>query len=307
MLRLELWQDRFREYLTLRQFAARTINGHVRELAFLFDYLQAEGVERLVDVTREHLEGYRTWLFHRLYQGRRLTMQTQMIRLCRVRCFFKFLLKDRHLLLDPSKDLELPKVGTLLPRVLLSEDEVARLLETPDPQTPLGLRNRAILELLYATGIRNTELRELELTALDLAGQFLQVVRGKGGRGRMIPLGEEALYWVGRYLRVGRPQLLRDLDQRRLFLSKNGRIIARANLAKMVRVAATRAGLEKAVTPHVLRHSCATHMLRRGANLRHIQELLGHASPATTQRYTRLEISDLHWAHRRFHPRGRQR
>ena len=306
-MQLEVWQERFRDHLRLRQFSPRTIEGHVRELLSFLDYLESEGVERLMDVNREHLEGYRTALFHRRYRGKRLKMQTQAAKLCRVRCFLRFLVQERYLLIDPSKDLKMPKLETTLPRVILTEEEVDCLMAVPDPDTPLGLRDRAILELLYGTAIRNTETRELRMEALDLGGHLLQIRQGKGNKSRVVPLGEEAHYWLQRYLREGRPQLTTRLGERRVFLSKSGRCIARANLAHMVRRNAARAGIEKTVTPHVLRHSCATHMLRRGANIRHLQELLGHAQVSTTQVYTKLELSDLQWAHRQFHPRGRER
>lgn len=304
--RLEVWQERFRDHLRLRQFSPRTIEGHVRELVFFFDFLDSEGVERMVDITRDHLDGYRNLLFHRRYRGKRLKMQTQAAKLCRIRCFLRFLVRERYLLFDPSKDLEMPKLETTLPRVVLTEKEVETLMAVPDTSLPLGLRDRAILELLYGAAIRNTETRELRIEALDLDGRLLQVRQGKGNKTRVVPLGEEAYHWLERYLREGRPQLATRFDERRVFLSKNGRPLARANLAHMVRRTAARAGFGKTVTPHVLRHSCATHMLRRGANIRHLQELLGHAQVSTTQIYTKLELSDLQWAHRQFHPRGRE-
>lgn len=305
-MNLKLWQERFEEYLRLRQYSGRTIEGHLAELVPFFDFLAAEGVERLVDITREHLEGYQTLLFYWRTRGRRLTTQTQKARLGRIRCFLRFAAQERYLLVDPGRELELPKDEVRIPRVVLTEDEVIRLLEFPDPLVPIGLRDRAILELLYGTGIRNTELRELTADQVDLDSRVVNVLFGKGRKSRLLPLGDEAAYWLGRYLQVGRPQLVADLDEPRVFLSKCGKPLARANLAQIVRRTAARAGLSKRATPHVLRHSCAVHMLRRGAGIRHLQELLGHASTDTTQRYTRLEISDLQWVHRRYHPRGRQ-
>jgi integrase/recombinase XerD len=185
----------------------------------------------------------------------------------------------------------------------LSEGETEKLLGVSDITTPLGIRNRTILELLYATAIRNTELRELRIDDIDLERQELFVARGKGGKSRRLPLGEEAAAWLEDYLLNARPALLGPASGELVFLSAGGRQLDRGRLSILVRKTATACGLDKHVTPHLLRHCCATHMLRRGAGVRQLQAMLGHSDLSTTQRYTRIEISDLHKTVSKYHPR----
>jgi integrase/recombinase XerD len=192
-----------------------------------------------------------------------------------------------------------------IPRTILSERETLRLLEAPPVDSELGVRDRAILEVLYGTGLRNTELCQLNLDELDFARHLLRVSHGKGDKPRLVPLGEEAEIWLQEYLLKVRPRLLRNANDHQVFLGSRGCPLTRARLATLVSRWARRAGLQKHTTPHTLRHSCATHMLAHGADLRYIQAMLGHSSPETTQRYTRVEISDLRKVILRCHPRER--
>ena len=188
---------------------------------------------------------------------------------------------------------------------LLSEKETNKLLLEPDITTPLGIRNRAIIELLYATGVRNSELREMLLGEIDLDRKELFVAKGKGGKSRRLPLGEEAAACLEDYLSNSRPYLAGPTSGEVVFLSCGGHKLTRGKLSLMVREVAEACGLDKLVTPHLLRHACATHMLRRGAGIRQLQVLLGHSELSTTQRYTRIEIGDLHKVVSQFHPRER--
>jgi integrase/recombinase XerD len=162
-----------------------------------------------------------------------------------------------------------------------------------------------MLELFYSTGLRVSEVTALDVADVDLADAVLAVRRGKGGKGRRIPVGAAACQWVGRYLRDARPQLVRKPSERHLFLSTRGHPLSRGDVAKIFRTIVRAAGLRIRVTPHTMRHTFATHMLRGKASLRHVQEMLGHALLSTTQIYTRVDISDLKDVHRRCHPRGR--
>jgi len=301
-----LWRARFREHLQLGQYSPRTVAGYVGELGTLFAFLAECGVESLGSVTREIVEEYRNRLFYLESRGNRLSSTTQNRRLHAVKTFFRFLAEEDFLLIDPAAEVKPPRTPGTLPRVILSEPETARVLEAPDVSTTLGLRDRAILEVLYGTAIRNSELSSLTLDAVDLARYELRVHCGKGGRSRVLPLGEEAAAWLEAYLVRARPQLVRRPGEALVFLTWRGLRFTRAALSDVVRRAAREAGVTKGVTPHVLRHCCATHMLRHGAGLRHLQELLGHASVETTQRYTRLETSDLRRVLRRCHPRERR-
>lgn len=300
-----LWRARFREHLQLGQYSPRTVAGYLGELPALFVFLADRGVESLTSVTRELVEEYRAHLFYLQSRGRRLSSTTQNRRIHAVKTFFRFLSREDFLLIDPAADVDPPRTPAALPRVLLSERETARVLEAPDVSTALGLRDRAILEVLYGTAIRNSELSALTLDAVDLARGELRVYHGKGGKSRVLPLGEEAAVWLEAYLVQARPQLVRRPGEVLVFVTWRGLRFTRGAMAELVRRAARDAGLKKEVTPHVLRHCCATHMLHHGAGLRHLQELLGHASVATTQRYTKLEMSDLRRVLRRCHPRER--
>jgi integrase/recombinase XerD len=194
-----------------------------------------------------------------------------------------------------------------LPAVL-TEAEVLVLLETPQLTQPGGIRDRAILELLYGSALRNQELCALELPRIDLAARTLHLAVAKGARPRVVPFGHQAEHWLRRYLDEVRPRWLRNPKENHLFLDRWGQKgLSRAGLTGIVRGLARGAGFKKAVTPHTLRHSCATHMLARGADLRHLQQLLGHASPSTTEHYTRVELTDLRRVLSRCHPLERRR
>jgi integrase/recombinase XerD len=304
---LRLWQARFREYLqVVRQFSPDTVRSYTRELKPFFEFLQAHpGWTSLSGLTREMLEEYRLHLYHILYRGRPLTRGSQSVRFDGVKAFARYLFRENYLLLDVTQNLEISRRVQALPRVVLSEPETVRLLEAPDCGNLYGLRDRAALEVFYGTAIRNSELRHLKIENIDFDRKLLLIELGKGSKSRVVPLGEEAEVWLAEYLQKGRPQLVRDPNQRLVFLSKRGRLLGCQYLARLVRLYARKAGLEKVVTPHVLRHSCATHMLRRGAGLRQLQALLGHSSLNSTGIYTRMEVTDLAKALARYHPRER--
>ena len=239
-----------------------------------------------------------------------MSIATQAARLSVVRSFFRYLVKSDVLLYDPSAGLELPKRKGILPRSILSKQEVARLLAAPDATTPLGLRDRAMIEVLYSTGIRNAELRALQVYDLDLERGLLRVNEGKNAKDRVVPLGEVACTWLREYLGEARPRLLaghRDAGgEPTVFLSKNGKRLVPLGVLYPLKKHARKAGIERVVTPHTLRHTFATHLLAGHADIRHIQAMLGHASVATTQIYTRVEVTDLKAVHRRCHPRERR-
>jgi site-specific recombinase XerD len=306
-MNLEMWRVRFREHLELRHWSPRTIEGYVRELGSLFDFLAAHGVEDLSALTTHLVEEYRSYLLYATYRGRTLAISTQCSRMAAVKQFTAFLARAGFMLLDVGARVPLPRTVRRLPRALLSEKEVARLLEAPDVTTLNGIRDRAILEAIYSCGIRNSELRALELDDVRLESRQLRVRCGKGSKSRMVPLGEEAVLWLGEYLAHVRRVYVRRVGDRTFFLTSRGLPFTRAVLARVVRDLAQSAGLGPDVGPHTLRHACATHMLKRGASVRHIQELIGHVSLTATERYLHLEISDLQRVHRRCHPRERRR
>ena len=305
-MNIDLWKSRFKQYLELRNFSPRSIEGYLSEVKAFLGWLDAVGVASLAALTRDHVEDYRAFLAETTYRGRRLAVSTQAHRLGTLKTFTRFLAHERFIPFDPSAGVDLPRVPQTLPRTVLSELEAERVVECATGVGPVEIRNRAMLEVLYCTGIRNQELRELKLGDVQLERAELIVARGKGSKPRALPLGEDAIAWLKEYLLRARPYLVCAAAQRVLFLSYRGNALTRAAVAKIVRGQACRSGLKKPVTPHVLRRSCATHMLRHGAGLRQVQELLGHASPQTTERYTRLEITDLRRALQRCHPRERK-
>lgn len=220
-----------------------------------------------------------------------------------LRGFYKFLVREGHLEQDPTKLIERPKIGRSLPKVL-SQLEIENILEQPDSSTPLGIRDIAIIEILYATGIRESELINLHLGSLNDAGEFIQVL-GKGNKERIVPIGKFALKAIKNYLMKGRPKLIKDISERTLFLNLYGAKMSRMGLWKLIKKYSLKAGIARPISPHVFRHSCATHMLEGGANILAVQEMLGHVDVSTTQIYTHLTGKDLKNIHRQAHPRGK--
>ncbi|MDH3270904.1 MAG: tyrosine recombinase, partial [Gemmatimonadota bacterium] len=219
-----------------------------------------------------------------------------------VRTYFGFLLAEGVISVDPTDRLDSPRVDRSLPHFLTVE-ETSCLLDAPDPDRPTYWRDRAILEFLYATGVRVSELTELRLSSLDLDEGFATVF-GKGAKERLVPIGAPALRALRRYLRDVRPGLDRGEGEGRVFLNARGRPIRRESIWSVVKTSAERAGLTKKVSPHTLRHTFATHLVEGGADLAAVQELLGHADISTTQIYTHLDRAYLRDMHRRFHPRS---
>ncbi|MGE0496166.1 MAG: tyrosine-type recombinase/integrase [Vulcanimicrobiota bacterium] len=297
-----LWQERFTESLRLRGRSPRTVESYAGQLGFFLHFLDDRGVDSPAAIRREDVEAYRVHLLElRKPDGLPLALTTQSLKLTVALAFLRFLLAEQFVLTNPGQGMTGPRTVRGLPRAVLDEEQVLRLLEAPDTTTPLGLRDRAILEVLYSSAPRNTELRLLRLQDLNLRRLELRIEHAKGGKARVVPLGEPAAAWLEEYLRQGRPWLVREPSQL-VFLGSKGKPLSREDLANTVRRQAEKVGLAD-VTPHVLRHCCATHMLRHQAGLRHLQELLGHSSADTTQRYTRVEIADLREVHQRCHPR----
>lgn len=224
-------------------------------------------------------------------------------RLSAIRGFVRQLVRDGRLGRDPTEHLERPRAGRPLPRTLGRRDAAA-LVESPDVSRPRGLRDRALLELLYATGMRASECLGLRLEDVNLTAGYV-ICTGKGRKQRLVPLGDEAAIWLKRYLGEIRPRVARRRDSGRLFLNPGGGPLSRQSLWTIVRRAAAAAGVRRRVSPHVLRHSFASHLLENGADLRSVQAMLGHADIATTQIYTHLPSSALRRMYDDFHPRAR--
>jgi integrase/recombinase XerD len=235
-------------------------------------------------------------------QERGLAQATLKLRLIALRHFFRFLRGENRIPADPTGALELPKLPQYLPETL-SEEEVERLLAVDFSAAPLGLRDRAILELFYASGLRVGELVTARIENFLPQEQFIRVI-GKGNKERLVPVGSKAVKALEDYLSRGRPFLVGAKTGGEIFLGRHGRRLTTARVWEIVKDLVRRAGIRKNIYPHLLRHSFATHLLAHGADLRVIQELLGHASLATTQIYTHVDASRLRQVHREFHPRS---
>jgi integrase/recombinase XerD len=290
--------EHFADYLSFeRGLSDRTIKAYHRDLDRLLEFLEGRGIQRPRDIDHRDLREH-------VYALKERGLAPSSIRraLSSMRTYFAFLLAEGVLEADPSERLESPRVGRKLPE-FLSEKEVVRLLEAPRAEHRLFWRDRAILELLYATGIRVSELTELRRSDLELDEGFCTVF-GKGSKERMVPVGGAARRAIGRYLEKVRPGLEKGEGEGVLFLNARGRPLSRMTIWTIVRENAERAGLRMRVSPHTLRHSFATHLLERGADLASVQELLGHADISTTQIYTHVDREYLQGIHLRFHPRA---
>jgi integrase/recombinase XerD len=303
----DLWGERFTSSMRTRNFSEKTINDYRVHMNFFFRYLSSLHIDKISQVTRDVIQEYQTYLYYFERAGKKLSFGTQYSKLTAVKSFFRFLVKEDYLPYDPSSAIELPKRRKNLPRGIMSVKEVIKVLETPSGGNPLSLRNRAILEVLYCTGIRNTELRCLTLFDVDMPNHQLRVRYGKGNKERIVPLGDIASRHIERYLTEGRPHIVREHpSQNLLFVSRHGKKLNASNLIWIVKKYIKKAKIGKDITPHCFRHSCASHMLKGKADLRHIQELLGHASVQTTQIYTKVELSNLKEVHKRCHPREKK-
>ena len=280
-----------------RRLSANTILAYGRDVDRLADY-----AERL-DRAPEALDRHDLEAFVRQLMSSGLSPRSVARSVACVRGFYRFLVLDGRLSASPADDLRAPRSWPALPR-FLSIDEVDRLLAQPDAATPTGVRDRALLELLYATGMRVTELVTLKTGDVSLAGGFLTCL-GKGAKERVVPIGRGATDWVGRYLASARPALLKDRASAMLFVNARGGLsLSRVGFWKIIKKHGRQAGLSQELSPHVLRHSFATHLLERGADLRMIQTLLGHADLSTTQIYTHILEARLKSVYDEFHPRS---
>jgi integrase/recombinase XerD len=301
--------DRFTDEMRVRNWSDGTIEQYAKALAD-FERFIVERYPRVTSVagiTDEMVSSYQLWLCQRenKRRGGTLAPATQRMFLNAVRSFFAFCVTERIVLIDPARNVELPRVGRRLPRGVLSPKEMRAVLRAPNLSTYTGLRDRAILETFYSTGIRHMELLRLRVCDVDLDRGYVTVLQGKFKKDRVVPLGKVAAHFIREYLTKARPHMLREADspESRLFLSINGTPLAQQSLYGMIHRVAKITGLEKRLFPHGIRHTCATAMLRGRADIRYIQQLLGHESLSSTQIYTHVEIGDLKRVHARSHPR----
>lgn len=280
-----------------RGMSENSLRSYRYDLKRLNDFLIQKKHTTLLSANRELLLGF---LAGEMRAGRSPRSLSRY--LSAFRQFYRWAVRERYLDDDPTAMIERPKLGRGLPKAL-NEAEIEALLEAPDTKKPIGIRDRAMLELMYATGLRVTELVELELANCNLNQGVLRVI-GKGNKERLVPVGEESLSWLTRYMNQARPDMLDQAQVAHLFVTSRKAGMTRQAFWYMVKRYAAQAGIKKDISPHMLRHSFATHLLNHGADLRVVQLLLGHSDLSTTQIYTHIAKEGLKKLHEKHHPRG---
>ncbi len=307
-LTIEALFSRYLQQLESLNFSPRTLEVQRFYFKRFDEFLTETKITDVHTITAARLQDFQRWLFHQpTIKGTARTVGSQNHILCGVKNFFAFLARDGYLARDPAQGLRLSREPDSLPKNVLTTDEARKLIEAPDTQTLTGYRDRVLLEVLYATGVRKQELRNLNVEDVNLEEELLRVNRGKGGKDRVVPLSSIACQYLENYIKAIRPELLKGRQSDKLFIShRDGLPIGVHGIKRLIDKYVRQVRLKKHVTCHLWRHSCATHLLKNNANLRHVQEMLGHKSLATTERYLRLTITDLKEAHRKFHPREQQ-
>jgi integrase/recombinase XerD len=300
---LALWQEVYLESLGARNYSPKTLDHRRQIFKVFFTWAAERDLTRATQITRPILESYQRWLWRYVKaNGQRLGWSTQREHLGALKDFFRWLARQNVIIHNPASEIELPRPEKRLPQEVLTQAQVEKLLSIPDTNDLLGVRDRALLELFYSTGIRRTELCRLDLPDLNTERRTLHVRLGKGRKDRVVPVGERALAWLERYLREVRPRLCLDTRTQALFLTGYGEAFNPDVVSRMVAAWLKRAGGPRQGACHTLRHACATHMLEHGADVRFIQQLLGHESLDTTAIYTEVSIKRLQEVHARCHP-----
>ncbi len=291
------------EWMRVKNYSERTVENRELYLSYFIAWCQERGLNKPSEITKPILERYqRTLYYYRKRDGRPLSFRTQHARIVPVRAYFKFLARQNLILYNPAADLDLPRIEHRLPKHVLSAAEAEQVIAQPDLNELLGLRDRAILELFYSTGIRRMEAIGLQLYDLDAERGTLIIRLGKGKKDRVVPIGERAAAWVEKYVLEVRGQLLVPPDNGTLFLTKDGESFTRNRMSQLVREYVDAAKIGKRGSCHLFRHTMATLMLEGGADIRYIQEMLGHAKLETTQIYTQVSIRQLKAIHDATHP-----
>ena len=293
----------FLSHLAVTGASERSVTSRRITLSSFLRWCHERGLLRPAEITRPILQAYQRHLFsHRKENGEPISLRSQATRLQAIRAFFRWLCRESYLLGNPASDLQLPRAGFRLPRAVLTLQEAEQVLSMPDLKTPLGLRDRALLEFLFATGIRRAELSRLTLSDLDLPGGTLFVRQGKGKKDRVVPIGERAAFFVSAYLTNARPDLLVPPDDGTIFLTATGHPFSPDVLTNLCRRYVEASEIGKKGACHLFRHTMATLMLEGGADVRFIQQMLGHARLDTTALYTQVSIQKLKEIHRATHP-----
>lgn len=292
-----LFESFLRYLISERRLAENTVKAYSSDISSFFSYLKTRGKKDLAETDNETILGF-------LDQARKrqISHRSNARRISALKTFFAFLATEGHIDHNPLSSIDLPRAGRTLPKAL-SLDEVTKLLVPPSVSTPLILRNYAMLCLLYSTGLRVTELVRLPISGCNLTSCFVRVI-GKGDKERIIPFGLVAKEHLEAYIQKSRQLILKEKRSNFLFVTSRGRAMTRLRFWQILEEIAVSAGITKKISPHMLRHSFATHLLANGADLRTVQMMLGHSDIATTQIYTQIDQDRLKSIHKKFHPRG---
>jgi integrase/recombinase XerD len=297
--------DKYLQHLAVKGFSESTLRVRRVHMEMFLKWCRRTGISAISKVTRTTLESYQRYLFqYRKKDGQPLAVASQHSRLAPLKVWFKWLTHRKFIAHDPAAELELPRVGYKLPNVM-NKDEAERVLCQPKIEVPLGIRDRAMLELLYSSGLRRMELLHLKLFDVDQKHGLVTIREGKGKRDRVVPIGERALAWLNMYLSTLRPEIAKQPDDGIVFLTSNGVPFTPNHLSWMARQYVKSAGIGKAGACHIFRHTMATLMLEGGADIRYIQAMLGHVRLDTTQIYTHVSIRKLKQVHTTTHPAAR--
>ena len=301
---LAAMREKHLEDLRVHHYSEYTIRDRGVQIGFfLRSWCADRGITEPIEVTRTVLESYQRYVFHyRKKDGEPLSFSGQEARIVPLRVWFRWMARHHYILHNPASELELPRLGVRLPKAVLTAAEAEQVIEQTNIHDPLGLRDRAILETLYSTGMRRLELVNLKLWDLDLERTTVTIRQGKGKKDRIIPLGDRAAAWVRKYLAESRLQLASEPDDKTVFVCQNGEPFSLGYLSQVVRDYVDAARLGKQGACHLFRHTMATLMLEGGADTRFIQQMLGHADLSTTQIYTHVAIRQLQEIHRATHP-----
>ena len=305
-------KDRYIEWMRATRFAKYTIQGASCDVEKFFRFLKQDNVLRIADVTPELMNRYSLWLrANARTEGDHKNLWNVVHQLNGIKRFFRWVTKSMIVLVDPSENLDLPRMVQSLPRVILTQDEARKLVDSPDLKSPVGYRDKALLEVLYSTGIRSGELLKLKVGDFDAKERTIMVRQGKGNKDRILPLPSVSAGYLAEYLEKIRPRFakrraLRCGDDGLIFINYTGGRCILTDLAMIFKRATKAAGLDKKVTSMTLRHSIASHLLENGMDIRYIQEFLGHEKLTTTQIYTKVTLSGLRKHYNKHHPKEKR-
>lgn len=296
-------RDAFLEWMASRNYSKATVRSRTTYLNYFIIWCEERAIARPSEVTKPIIDRYLRWLFHyRKKDGRPLSFRSQHTRLIPVRAFFKWLTRNNYILYNPASEIVLPRLEHRLPKNVLTMSEVEEVINQANVNDPLGIRDRAIMEALYSTGMRRMELINLKMYDIEYERRTVMIRQGKGKKDRVVPIGDRAIQWIEKYLFDVRMQLLSGPDEHHLFLTNEGTCFTPNRLTQLVREYVNAADTGKKGSCHLFRHTMATLMLENGADTRFIQQMLGHARLETTQIYTQVSIKKLQEIHRATHP-----